>query len=447
MRKDINRRAFLTRTSQMAAALTVVAPALSRFLDVAAHGEALERLSSPLDLSALSTGMQWRMLGPTRGGRVAAATGVPGRPNEFYFGAVNGGVWKSIDAGRVWLPVFDSQPVASIGAIAVAPSAPDTVYVGSGESTLRDSVGYGNGMYKSTDAGKSWTHIGLADTQHIGKIAVDPHDPNRLFVAAIGHLYAPNAERGVFRSTDGGRSWQKVLFKGDDVGAVEIVIDPTNSRVVYAGLWNTRRPPWFTYAPTNGPGGGIFKSTDGGTTWTQLTNGLPPAGIGRTGIAVAPSNPKRVYAVVDCLVPDPNAPAPPPPTNGRPPAPPPGQGGFFRSDDAGASWTRLSSDQALWGRGWYFEKLVVDPKNADLVYVPNVAVSRTKDGGKTWVTLRGSPGGDDYHQAWISPDDTNTMIVASDQGAIITRNAKVDDASEVTWSSWLNQPTSQIYLV
>ncbi|HEY2066521.1 MAG TPA: glycosyl hydrolase, partial [Gemmatimonadaceae bacterium] len=445
MPNDVDRRAFLIRTSQMAAALSIGAPAFGRFLGAAAHAEALERLASPLDLSALSTGMQWRMLGPTRGGRVAAAAGVPGRPNEFYFGAVNGGVWKSIDAGRIWQPVFDSQPVASIGAIAVAPSAPDVVYVGSGESTLRDSVGYGNGMYKSTDAGKSWTHIGLSDTQHIGKIAVDPHDPRRLFVAAIGHLYAPNAERGVFRSTDGGKSWEKVLFKGNDVGAVEVVIDPTNSRVAYAGLWNTRRPPWFTYAPTNGPGGGIFKSTDGGTTWTQLTHGLPPIGIGRTGIAVAPSNPRRVYAVVDCLVPDPNAPAPPPPTNGRPPAPPPGQGGFFRSDDAGASWTRLSSDPALWGRGWYFEKLVVDPRNADIVYVPNVAVSRTKDGGRTWVTLRGSPGGDDYHQAWISPDDSNTMIVASDQGAIITHNASADDPKTVTWSSWLNQPTAQLY--
>ena len=452
MSKEVDRRAFLARVSQMAAALSVTAPAFSRLLDTAAHAEAFERfaphldpVTSPFDLTPLSTGMHWRMLGPTRGGRTAAATGVPGRPNEFYFGAVNGGVWKTIDAGRVWEPVFDSQPVASIGAIAVAPSAPDVVYVGSGESTLRDSTGYGNGMYKSTDAGKTWTHIGLADTQHIGKIAVDPRDPRRLFVAAIGHLYAANAERGVFRSTDGGASWQKVLFKGPDVGAVEVVIDPVNPRVIYAGLWNTRRPPWFTYAPTNGPGGGIFKSTDGGTTWTQLTHGLPPAGIGRTGIAVAPSDPRRVYALVDCLVPDPNAPAPPPPTNGRPAAPLPGQGGFFRSDDAGASWTRVSSDPALWGRGWYFEKLAVDPHNADLVYVSNVAVSRTKDGGKTWVTLRGSPGGDDYHQLWISPDDPNTMIVASDQGAIITHNASADDPKTVTWSSWLNQPTAQLY--
>ena len=442
-----SRRNFIARAGQAAAALTLSSPALSRIIESAAYAESngMVRASPPLDVGPIVSGMHWRLLGPFRGGRVAAASGVPGRPNEFYFGAVNGGVWKSVDGGRVWVPVFDSQPVASIGAIAVAPSAPDTVYVGSGESTLRDSVGFGNGMYKSTDAGRTWTHIGLADTQHIGKIAVDPHDPNRLFVAAIGHLYAPNAERGVFRSTDGGRTWQKVLFNNEDVGAVEVVIDPNNPQVVYAGLWNTRRPPWFTYAPTNGPGGGIFKSVDGGTTWTQLTAGLPAAGIGRTGIAIAPTNSQRLYAVVDCLVPDPSAPPPPAPAAGRPAAAPAGQGGFFRSDDAGATWTRLSADQALWGRGWYFEKVTVDPRDADIVYVPNVAVSRSKDGGKTWVTLRGSPGGDDYHQAWVSPDDSNTMIVASDQGAIVTRNATADDPRTVTWSSWLNQPTAQLY--
>ena len=442
-----SRRTFLIRASQSAAALTLGSPALSHIIEAAAYAESngLVRASAPLDVSAIANGLHWRLLGPFRGGRVAAATGVPSRPNEFYFGAVNGGVWKSVDGGRVWEPIFDSQPVASIGAIAVAPSAPDTVYVGSGESTLRDSVGFGNGMYKSTDAGRTWTHIGLADTQHIGKISIDPRDPDRLFVAAIGHLYAPNPERGVFRSTDGGRTWQKVLFKNDDVGAVEVVIDPNNSQVVYAGLWNTRRPPWFTYAPTNGPGGGIFKSIDGGNTWAQLATGLPADGIGRTGIAVAPSNSQRLYAVVDCLVPDPSAPAPAPAAAARPATPPAGQGGFFRSDDAGATWTRLSADQALWGRGWYFEKVTVDPRDADIVYVPNVAVSRSKDGGKSWVTLRGSPGGDDYHQAWVSPDDSNTMIVASDQGAIVTRNAAADDPRTVTWSSWLNQPTAQMY--
>jgi photosystem II stability/assembly factor-like uncharacterized protein len=436
----LNRRDFLLRATRLSATIPLLRFPINDLHEIAAD--------PPIDASAFASSLKWRMLGPFRGGRVAAATGVPGRLNEFYFGAVNGGVWKTIDGGRVWLPIFDSQPVASIGAIAVAPSQPDTVYVGSGESTLRDSVGYGNGMYKSVDAGKTWKHIGLDDTQHIGRIAVDPRNPNVLFVAAIGHLYAANKERGVYRSTDGGETWHKVL--GDEnVGAVDVVIHPADSRIVFAGLWNTRRPPWFTYAPTNGPGGGIFKSVDGGTTWKQLTTGLPPSGIGRTGIAIAPSNPSRVYAIVDCLTAEapPTTEPPigtPPPVPGAQTQPPPGQGGLFRSDDGGESWTRMSNDIALWGRGWYFEKIAVDPDNADQVYVPNIAVNRSSDGGKTWVVMRGSPGGDDYHQAWISPDDTNTMIVASDQGAIITRNAK-DDPRNVTWSSWLNQPTAQLY--
>src|SRR6266571_897107 len=426
-----SRRDFLVSVAQAGAALSA--------LRLARHPSVLwEPPESPADMPI---GLDWRMLGPFRGGRIAAVSGVPGRPDEFYFGHVNGGVWKTSDAGRTWLPIFDDQPVASVGALAVAPSAPDVIYVGSGESTLRDSTGFGTGVYKSTDAGRTWTHLGLSDTQHIGKIAVDPRNPDTVFVAAIGHLYAANPDRGVFRSRDGGRSWQKVLYKDENVGAVEVVIDPANPHVVYAGLWNTRRPPWFTYAPTNGPGGGIYKSTDGGSTWHQLTAGLPPAGIGRTGIAVAPSNPRRVYAVVDCLVPDPTAPAPSPqsraPSPGRPSPQPPGQGGVFRSDDAGETWRRVNADQALWGRGWYFEKIAVDPRDPDIVYVPNVAVNRSRDGGKTWVPLRGSPGGDDYHQAWVSPDDSNTMIVASDQGAIITHNAQSEDPRDVTWSSWL----------
>ncbi|MDQ2931349.1 MAG: hypothetical protein M3Y05_11100, partial [Gemmatimonadota bacterium] len=446
----LSRRDFLLRSGQLGWMFSVlgspfghlVAPTIAPFAPML--GVAPRACS--VSASSLISGFQWRMLGPFRGGRVAAATGVPGRPHEFYFGAVNGGVWKSIDAGRVWEPVFDSQPVASIGAIAVAPSAPDVVYVGSGESTLRDSAGFGNGMYKSIDAGKSWTHIGLEDTQHIGKIAIDPHNPDVLFVAAIGHLYAPNEERGIFKSTDGGSSWAKMLYKNPDVGGVEVVIDPSNSQIVYAGLWNTRRPPWFTYSPSNGPGGGIFKSTDGGMTWTELTTGLPKEGIGRTGIAIAASDPRRIYAVVDCLLPD----GAPPGTVTAPTAGTtvdtevPRQGGLFRSDDGGASWTRISTDQSLWGRGWYFCKLAVDPKDPEAVYVSNVAVSRTMDGGKHWVALRGSPGGDDYHQLWINPDDPNTMIVASDQGAIITRNAR-GDAKGVTWSSWMNQPTAQMY--
>ncbi|HET7614123.1 MAG TPA: hypothetical protein VFK26_09385 [Gemmatimonadaceae bacterium] len=453
----VSRREFVVRAGQAGIALSLLPPRLRGMLREnagAANLTALEHgvLTAPVSPDLFS-GLRWRSIGPFRGGRVAAATGVPGRPNEFYFGAVNGGVWKSIDGGRIWLPIFDGQSTSSIGAITVAPSAPDTIYVGSGESTLRDSVGFGNGVYKSVDAGKTWMHLGLEETHHIGKIAVDPRNPNNVFVAAIGKLYAANKERGVFHSTDGGRNWRKVL--GDDnVGAVEVVIDPSDSQIVYAGLWNTRRPPWFTYAPTNGPGGGIFKSTDGGNSWTRLTNGLPKEGIGRTGIAVSPTNPNRVYAIVDCLVPESapqvepplGTPAPQPsPSGTRPSSPPPGQGGFFRSDDAGSTWTRVSDDPALWGRGWYFEKIAVDPTDPDTVYVPNVAVNRTRDGGKTWVVLRGSPGGDDYHQPWISASDPNTMIVASDQGAVITRNARADDPRDVTWTSWLNQPTAQIY--
>ncbi|MEO8880533.1 MAG: hypothetical protein ABI446_09055, partial [Gemmatimonadaceae bacterium] len=446
----LSRRDFLLRSGQLGWMFSVLGSPFGRLVapTIASLAPALGvvQRAGAIPASSLTSGFQWRMLGPFRGGRVAAATGVPGRPNEFYFGAVNGGVWKSIDAGRVWEPVFDSQPVASIGAIAVAPSAPDVVYVGSGESTLRDSAGFGNGMYKSIDAGKSWTHIGLADTQHIGKIAIDPHNPDVLFVAAIGHLYAANEERGIFKSTDGGSSWKKVLYKNPDVGGVEVVIDPSNSQIVYAGLWNTRRPPWFTYSPSNGPGGGIFKSTDGGMTWTALTTGLPKEGIGRTGIAVAASDPRRIYAVVDCLLPDgaPRGTVTAPTAGTTIDKDVPRQGGLFRSDDSGASWTRISTDQSLWGRGWYFCKLAVDPKDPDAVYVSNVAVSRTMDGGKNWVALRGSPGGDDYHQLWINPDDPNTMIVASDQGAIITRSAR-GDAKLVTWSSWMNQPTAQMY--
>jgi len=447
----LSRRGFFVRATQVGAALSVASPGISHFLQTAgAQGSLAHRPlatdPAPKNYADLYSGLHWRMLGPFRGGRTDAVTGVPGRPNEFYFGSVNGGVWKTIDAGRVWLPVFDSQPVASIGAIAVAASSPDVVYVGSGECTLRDSTGYGNGMYKSTDAGKTWTHIGLENTQHIGKIAVHPHNPDIVYVAAIGHFYAGNPDRGIFRSKDGGKSWEKVLYKNEDVGAIEVVIDRTNPDVVYAGLWNTRRPPWFVYAPSNGPGGGIYKSTDGGNTWKQLTKGLPNEGMGKSGIAVCPSNPQRVYAVIDNLNPDPSAPKPPP----GPPNPfgsPSGLGGFFRSDDGGETWSKLSSDQALWGRGWYFEHIDVDPKNADIVYVANVSISRSMDGGKSWVALRGSPGGDDYHQVWVSPDDSNTMISASDQGTIITRNAKTEDPRDVTWSSWYNQPVAQIYHV
>jgi photosystem II stability/assembly factor-like uncharacterized protein len=440
------RRDFLALVGQAGWGIVVAGPWLADALTAAPA--AATSLPSPQEPESLYSGLHWRMLGPFRGGRADAATGVPGRPNEFYFGSVGGGVWRSIDGGRVWAPIFDSLPVAAIGAIAVASSHPDVVYVGTGESTPRDSACFGDGVYKSADGGKTWARTGLEDTRWIGKIAVDPRNPDVVFVAAMGSLYGPNPERGLFRSRDGGKSWEKVLYKDENVGAIEVVIDPSNPRVVYAGLWNTRRPPWFVYAPSNGPGGGIWKSTDGGTTWKQLTAGLPTGTIGRTGIAVAASNPRRVYAVVDCLDPEPGA-AAPVRTGGGPfgPQAPPGQGGVFRSDDAGATWRKVSSDPMLWGRGWYFEKIAVDPKDPDIVYVPNIDVNRSRDGGQTWEVLRGSPGGDDYHQVWVSPDDSDTLIVASDQGTVVTRNARADDPRNVTWSSWLNQPTAQIYHV
>src|SRR5256885_642283 len=371
---------------------------------------------------SLYAGLRWRNIGPFRGGRVNGVSGVPGQPSTFYFGSVGGGVWKTTNAGRTWLPIFDSQPIASIGAIGVAPSRPDTVYVGTGEADMRSQISYGNGMYKSTDAGKTWTHIGLDNTRQIGRVLVDPQNPDVVFVAALGHVYGANPDRGVYRSRDGGATWQKVLFKGNDVGAIDLNFDPASSQTIYAALWNTRRPPWSIYPPSYGPGSGLYKSTDGGTNWTQLTSGLPIAGVGRIGVAVAPSNRSRVYAIVDAQ-----------------------ERGLFRSDDAGATFTKVSADSRIWGRGWDFGKVAVDPKNADLVYVSNTGVYRSRDGGRTFgEPFKGSPGGDDYHQLWIHPDDGNRMILGGDQGAVISVDGLNDHP---TWSSWLNQPTAQVYRI
>jgi len=371
---------------------------------------------------SLYSGLRWRMLGPFRGGRVNGVTGVPGQPNVFYMGSVGGGVWKTTNAGRTWLPIFDSQPIASIGAVAVAPSRPDVVYVGTGEADMRSQISYGNGMYKSTDAGKTWTHIGLEPTRQIGKVIVDPRDSNVVFVAALGHVYGANPDRGVYRTRDGGTTWQKVLFKNNDVGAIDLAFDPGDPQTIYAALWNTRRPPWSIYPPSYGPGSGLYKSTDGGANWQQLTNGLPSDGLGRIGIAVAPTNRSRVYAIVDAMA-----------------------GGLYRSDDAGATWRQASSDSRIWGRGWYFGKVTVDPKNADLVYVMNTGAYRSRDGGRTFgEPFKGSPGGDDYHQLWIYPDDGNRMILGGDQGAVISVDGLND---RPTWSSWLNQPTAQVYRI
>ena len=366
----------------------------------------------------LFNGMRYRMIGPFRGGRSVAVTGVPGQPDTFYFGAVGGGVWKTTDAGRVWEPVFDAEKIASIGAIAVAPSDTNVIYVGSGEPDMRSDISYGNGMYKSADGGKTWKHIGLQDTRQIGDILVDPHDANLVYVAAMGHSYGPNAERGVFRSSDGGATWKKILYKDENTGAIDLAFDPQNSKTIYAALWQTRRPPWNVYPPSNGPGSGLYKSTDGGENWTQLTNGLPREGLGRIGIAVAPANPNRVYAIVDAK-----------------------QGGLYRSDDGGQSWRLADNESRIWGRGWYFGGVTVDPKNADAVYTMNTSTYRSTDGGTSFTAIKGAPGGDDYHTLWIEPDDPARMILGSDQGVIIS----VDYAK--TWSSWYNEPIGQFYHV
>jgi photosystem II stability/assembly factor-like uncharacterized protein len=367
---------------------------------------------------SLYSGLHWRSIGPFRGGRSNGVTGAPGQPNTFYFGSVGGGVWKTENSGRTWAPIFDAEPVGSIGTIAVAPSNANVVYVGTGEADMRSQISFGNGMYKSMDAGKTWTRIGLENTRQIGRVIVDPQNPDLVFVAALGHVYGANPDRGVFRSSDGGATWKKVLYKGDNVGAIDLAFDPQNSRTVYAALWNTRRPPWSIYPPSYGPGSGIFKSTDGGDTWEPLTKGLPTERVGRIGIAVAPANAKLVYAIVDAK-----------------------EGGLYRSEDAGASWSKMSGEERIWGRGWYFCNVVVDPKDPETVYVSDTSVYRSRDGGKNWTAIKGAPGGDDYHQLWIYPDDPKRMILASDQGTVVTEDGAA------TWSSWYNQPTAELYHV
>ena len=363
--------------------------------------------------------MRWRSIGPHRGGRSLAVTGVRGQPELFYFGSVNGGVWRTNDAGRTWNPIFDSQPMGSIGAIAVAPSNPEVIYVGTGEADMRSDIAYGNGMYKSTDGGKSWAHIGLSDSRQIARILVDPADPNKVFVAALGHAYGPNAERGVFRSKDGGATWQRILFHDENTGAIDLAFEPGSTNTMYAALLQTRRPPWNVYAPSKGPGSGLYRSRDDGEHWELVTgHGLPAEEVGRIGIAIAPSNPQRIYLIVDAKA-----------------------GGLYRSDDSGQNWQLMSQDKRIWQRGWYFEEVTVDPKDADTVYVPNTSLYRSRDGGKNFVAFKGAPGGDDYHQLWIDPDEPRRMILGTDQGTIVTRNGGE------TWSSWYNQPTGQFYHV
>lgn len=369
--------------------------------------------------SSYEGALHYRLIGPFRGGRAIAVTGVPREPNHFYFGAVDGGVWETRNAGRTWSPIFDSQDVGSIGAIAVAPSDPHTLYVGSGEADMRSDIAYGDGMYKSGDGGRTWTHIGLDDTRQIGGIVIDPHNANVLYVAALGHQYGPNAQRGVFKSIDGGAHWTKVLYLNENTGAISLAMSPGDSQTILAAMWQTRRPPWNVYPPSNGPSSGLYVTHDGGATWSHVTRGLP-AHVGRIGLSYSAANPQRVYAVVDSD---------------------PAHGGIYRSDDAGASWQRTNGEVRLWQRGWYFGGITADTQNPDAVYVMDTSTYRSTDGGRTFAAIKGDPTGDDFHILWIDPSDAQRMILGSDQGVGVS----VDGAK--TWSSWYNQPTAQLYHV
>ena len=370
--------------------------------------------------------LRWRNIGPFRGGRTRALSGVPSQPNVFYIGAVDGGVWKSDDFGRTWNPIFDAQPTQSIGAIAVAPSDPNIIYVASGEGLRRPDLSVGDGIYKSTDAGKTWTHLGLRDGQQIPALVVDPHDPNRLFAAVLGHPYGPNAERGIFRSTDGGQTWTKVLYKDENTGGSDIEMDPSNPNVLYASLWESRLAPWEDANLYSGKNSGLFKSTDGGDTWHQLTNGLPK-NIVQVKTAIAPSQPNRIFAVVGTTERGAYA---------------SGKGlGIYRSDDAGEKWYIVTTDQrpAMRIGGGDLPILRVDPKNPDVVYSTSIVTVRSLDGGKSWTSIRGAPGGDDYQNIWINPNDPNIILLVADQGALVSVNFGK------SWSSWYNQPTAQLY--
>jgi photosystem II stability/assembly factor-like uncharacterized protein len=372
--------------------------------------------------------LHWRMIGPFRGGRTRAVAGVPSQPNVFYIGQVDGGVWKSDDYGRTWTPIFDGEPTQSIGAIAVAPSDPTIVYVASGEGLQRPDLSVGDGIYKSVDAGKTWTHLGLRDGQQIPALAIDPRNPDRLFAAVLGHPYGPNTARGVFRSTDGGKSWQKVLYVDENTGGSDVELDPSNPDIVYASLWEARQGPWEDDNAYGGTKGGLFKSIDGGNTWHRSSKGLPD-NLVQINLAIAPSQPTRLYATLSTTE----------------------VGGYesdkglgvFRSDDTGESWYRVTTDPrpAMKIGGGDLPVPKVDPKNPDVVYSTSIVTCRSTDGGKTWISLRGAPGGDDYQNIWINPVNPQIILLVSDQGAIVTVNGGQ------TWSSWYNQPTAQLYHV
>lgn len=377
--------------------------------------------AQPLDSTSLQH-LRWRNIGPHRGGRTVGAAGVPQRPGWFYIGVNNGGVWRTTDYGRIWTPVFDAQPTGSIGDVAVAPSNPDVLWVGSGEGLQRPDLSTGDGVYRSEDGGVTWVNTGLRDAQQIGRVVVHPTDPRRVFVAALGHPYGPNTERGIFRTLDNGATWERVLYVDENTGGMDLALEPGNPSVVYAVLWAARQAPWEMGSSwTKSSQNGLYKSTDGGTTWRRLGEGLPTAadGLGRIGIATSASRPTRLFAVAGAR-------------RGS---------GVYRSDDGGEHWSLVNADRRLWERDGDFNEIRVDPTNADVAYIANVVTWKTTDGGTTFTALRGAPGGDDYHRIWIHPTDPKQILLTSDQGAIITVNGGE------TFSSWYNQPTAQLYHV
>ena len=372
--------------------------------------------------SALLTPLKWRMIGPYRGGRTKAAVGIPSKPNVFFIGVTNGGVWKTDDYARTWLPIFDDQPTGSIGAIAIAPSNPDIMYVGTGEGLQRPDLSTGDGIYKSTDGGKTWRHTGqLRDGQQIPQIIVDPRNSDRLFVAVLGHPYGPNEQRGIFRSLDGARTFEKVLYQDENTGGIDVAFDPSDANTIYAVLWESRQGPWENGVFT-GPGSTIHKSTDGGATWRRVMTGIPTFeqdGLGRIGITVAPSMPNRLFATVEAR-------------RGA---------GLYRSDDGGERWYLVNSNSRVTNRASDFAEVKVHPTNPDVVFTGSIVVWKSIDGGKTFTGIRGAPGGDDYHRIWINPQNPDIILIAADQGAIVTTNGGA------TWSTWYNQPTAQLYHV
>src|ERR1700746_615830 len=391
----------------LAALLPAVGPAAAPTPAAATAGGAVH--------PRLFQALQWRGIGPYRGGRVLAVAGIPGDASTFYFGAVAGGVWKTTDGGNTWQVLTDGTPISSVGAIAIAPSNHEVIYVGTGEAAPRGNMTHGDGVYKSTEGGKSWSHVGLRDTRQIGALVIDPGNPDIVLVAALGHAFGPNTARGVFRTTDGGKSWTKVLYKDENTGAIDVSFDPHDARIVYAALWQARRQPWnFS---SGGPGSGLYRSTDGGVTWKRLTgNGLPTGILGRIHVSVSAADSKRVYAMIEAA-----------------------DGGLYRSDDGGVHWQRINDDGRLSQRAWYFSTILADPKDRDAVYAENTGLFRSSDGGKSFELLPARHG--DHHGIWIDPTNPDRLIESSDGGASISFDRGK------TWSTVYNQPTAQFYHV